>query len=298
MKGIIGELEKIGCPHWRGFPMKRYTTMRLGGAAELIIYPRDSRELVTVLNLLRQREVEWTALGGGSNVIIGPRLGGVVVSTKRLKGMRLYEGGRVEMEAGAILGQVLRKCLKDGLIGLEFAAGIPGTVGGAVVMNAGANGGELKDVIECVWVWHEGREIVLTPEEIGFQYRRSHFPEGSVISRARVKLSHGDGEAGAKRVREFLRKRAETQPVDSSNSGCVFKNPPQIPAGRLLDELGLKGYRIGGASFSTLHANFIVNSGEATIEDVLELIELAKRASYTKRGIVLETEVKILGAHN
>jgi len=298
MDDITRELDKMGCDYSRGFSMDRYTTMRVGGSTELVVYPGNAPQLVEVLTLLTEKGIDWTILGSGSNSIIGPDLKGAVVSTKRLKGIQIGEDGGIEVEAGASLGQTIKKCLKANLVGLEFAAGIPGTVGGALVMNAGANGGEMKDVTERVWVWHEGEEVALSPEEIGFQYRKSGFPEGSVITRALLRLSIGDGKAGEKRVKEYLKRRAATQPVESANSGCVFKNPPEMPAGKLLDELGLKGFRIGAASFSTLHANFIVNAGGARIEDVLELIKIAKERALEERGIVLETELKIIGARN
>ncbi len=296
MKSVAVELEKRGYQVARNLSLARYTTMRVGCTSELVVYPRSAEELAAVLGLLEGMEVPWTVLGGGSNVIIGPELDGVVVSTKRLKRVRVLDGARLEAEAGAVLGQALNLALAGDLRGLEFAAGIPGSVGGGVVMNAGANGRELKDVIECVWVWHGGREVVLTADEIGFEYRKAHLPPGSVVTRARLRLTRGDGARGRAVVRELLKRRAATQPVEKANSGCVFKNPPDIPAGMLLEQLGFKGVRRGGAAFSTVHANFIINLGGATFGDVVALIREARRIAYEKRGIVLETEVKLLGA--
>lgn len=295
MLRIKSALEKHGFMLSAGLPMNRYTTMRIGPEAELVVFPRSSEELVEVLKILNDLEAKWMVLGGGSNVIIGSKLDGVVISTKRMKKVLFEEGAGVMVEAGAVLGQVIKMCLCADLIGLEFAAGIPGTMGGGVVMNAGANGGEMKDVIECVWIWHEGRELKLTRDEVGFGYRRSMLPPGSVVTKTRLRLRRGSGRDAGVRVREYLRRRASTQPIETANSGCVFKNPPEIPAGRLLEELGFKGYRIGNACFSNVHANFIVNLGGAEFNDVVRLIEEAKRAAFERRGIILETEVKILG---
>jgi UDP-N-acetylmuramate dehydrogenase len=295
MLRVKSELEKKGVLLSTGFPMSHYTTMRMGPQAELVVFPRSSGELISVLEILNALEAKWIVLGGGSNVILGSNLDGVVISTKKMKGV-LFEGNAgVVVEAGAVLGQVIKMCLSADLIGLEFAAGIPGTVGGGVIMNAGANGGEMRDVIECVWIWHEGRETELSRDEVGFGYRKSMLPPGSVVTKTRLRLRYGSGRDAGARVRQYLRRRASTQPIETANSGCVFKNPPEIPAGRLLEELGFKGYRIGNACFSHVHANFIVNLGGAEFSDVIRLIEEAKRAAFDRRGILLETEVKILG---
>ncbi|MEE9252130.1 MAG: UDP-N-acetylmuramate dehydrogenase [Thermodesulfobacteriota bacterium] len=295
MKSLIEAFESSGFKYETGFSMNRYTSMKVGGSAEVIVYPRNSSELIDILNLLRSHEVKWMVLGSGSNVIAGDKINGVVVSTKNMKRVDILDGGRVEAESGATLGQVLNLTLKAGLLGLEFATGIPGTIGGGVIMNAGANGGELCDVVERVWVWHEGKEIPINKDEIGFEYRGSHFPTGSVVTRIRLALKPGDTSLSKEAVKLYLKKRNKTQPVEIANSGSVFKNPKEMPAGKLLDDLGLKGYRIGTAKFSERHANFIVNMGGAKPGDVLKLIDFAKNTVYKKTGIVLENEVKIIG---
>jgi len=182
-----------------------------------------------------------------------------------------------------------------GFAGLEFAAGIPGTVGGGIFMNAGANGGEIKDVLETVWVWLGGEEIAIDRKDLKFEYRKSYLPEGSVITRASFGLRQGNPQEIERSVKEYMDKRNRTQPIKMSNTGSIFKNPPEIPAGKLLDELGFKGLSIGGAKFSEMHANFIVNAGCASASDVLGLIEKAKKAALDKRGITLETEVRVIG---
>lgn len=294
---MIKELEKIECEYLCDFPMSRYTSMRVGGAADLIVYPKNHSELVKILNALYSFDIQWVPLGGGSNTVVRDGgIKGVVVSTEKMRGIEVLESGRVVAEAGAVMGTVLNISLRAGLSGFEFAAGIPGTVGGGVVMNAGANGGEIKDVVESVWIWLSGKEMVLSGDELEFGYRKSHLPEGSVVTKATLRLEAGNRKEGEKRVKEYLDKRSKSQPIKTSNCGSVFKNPStQIPAGRLLDELGFKGFQIGGARFSEIHANFIVNFGGASAGDITKLIETGREEVFLRSGMLLETEVKIIG---
>lgn len=296
MSRIVKELDKIGCEYVSRFPMSRYTSMRVGGNVDLIVYPKNQLELIKVFNMLYSLDLDWTVLGGGSNTIISDEgINGVLVSTRRMRDIQILENGKVLAEAGAVLGTILNNTLRAGLSGFEFAAGIPGTVGGGVVMNAGANGGEIKDVLEKVWVWSRDKEIVLSRDEIKFDYRKSDLPKGSVVTRALFSLRVSNRKEIEKRVKDYLDKRSETQPITTSNSGSIFKNPPEIPAGKLLEELGFKGFTIGGARFSELHANFIVNSGSARASDVIRLIQMAREEAFLRKGLLLETEVKIIG---
>ncbi len=292
---LLKDIERTGCEYLVDFPMKRYTSMRVGGTADTVVYPRTSTELIKVLNLLRSLNVPWMVLGGGSNLVV--RDGGirsVVVSTKRIRRIELLKGNRVYAEAGAVLGSVLNFTLRAGLAGLEFAAGIPGTVGGGIIMNAGANRGEMKDVVEEVHLWLDGEEVSLRRDEIEFEYRRSHLPEGAIVVGVEIALSSGGMESG-KLVRAYLSKRWRTQPVEVPSAGCMFKNPKGIPAGRLLDELGFKGFQIGGAKFSEMHANYIVNLGGAIALDIINLVEIARREILLRRGMELDMEVKTIG---
>jgi UDP-N-acetylmuramate dehydrogenase len=296
MKKVIEELKRLGCYYLQNFPMDRYTSLRVGGVADLIVYPRNHLQFVQVLNLLSSVAVPWMVLGGGSNTLVHDEgIQGVVVSTKMMRGIEVLDDGVVVAEAGAVLGSILNMSIRAGLSGFEFAAGIPGTVGGGVFMNAGANGGEIKDVVERVWVWLEGREVVLSRDEIKFEYRKSHLPEGGIVIKATFVLKPGDREEIKRRVKDYLERRSKTQPITMSNCGSVFKNPPEIPAGKLLDELGFKGFRIGGAKFSEIHANFIVNLANARASDVLALIDIAREEALKRRGIELEPEIKIVG---
>jgi len=293
---LISEIENIGCTAISQYPMKKYTWLKVGGLADLVVQPNNNDEFLEVLNLLSSQNIPWVVLGEGSNTIVyDGGISGVVISTKRLKKIEIIDETKVLAESGVIMGTILNKTIKVGLTGFEFAAGIPGTVGGGIFMNAGANEGEIKDVIDTVWIWLEGQEIALSRSEIKFEYRKSNLPEGSVVTKALFRLKHGDSSQSERNVKDYMTKRNSTQPIKMSNIGSIFKNPPDIAAGQLIEELGLKGFAIGGAKFSDLHANFIVNSGNATARDVLELIETAKREALLKRGIKLETEVRVIG---
>lgn len=299
MNDLIMEIETIGCTVSCLYPMKKYTWLRVGGLADLVVQPNNSSEFLELLNLLSSSNVPWVVLGEGSNTIVYDKgISGVVISTKKLKKIEIIDETKVLAESGAILGTILNKTIKAGLTGFEFAAGIPGTVGGGIFMNAGANDGEIKDVVDTVWIWLRGEEIALSRSEIKFEYRKSHLPQGSVITKAIFKLEQGNSSESVRSVKNYMTKRNLTQPIKMSNTGSIFKNPPQIAAGQLIEELGLKGFGIGGAKFSDLHANFIVNSGNATARDVLELIETAKREALLQRGIKLETEVRVIGNEN
>jgi UDP-N-acetylmuramate dehydrogenase len=296
MNDLVREIGLIGCEIVQKYPMKKYTSLHVGGIADLVVTPNNIEEFKKLLDLLSESGVPWVVLGAGSNTIVyDAGIEGVVVSTRKLKHIEISEDNKVYAETGAVLGTILNKTVKAGLTGFEFAAGIPGTVGGGIFMNAGANGGEIKDALETVWVWLDGEEIELDGKNLKFEYRKSYLPAGSVMTRAKFGLERGNRREIECNVKEYMERRNRTQPIKMSNTGSIFKNPPEVPAGKLLDELGFKGVGIGGARFSELHANFIVNSGSASASDVLELIEKARKEALEKRGINLEAEVRIIG---
>ncbi|MFQ5788409.1 MAG: UDP-N-acetylmuramate dehydrogenase [Thermodesulfobacteriota bacterium] len=295
MNRLLAELDKVGCEYNKNYPMKRFTSLRVGGEADLLVYPQNHNVFLRILNILSSLDLRWVVLGGGSNTIVADSgIKGVVIVTKKLRNIEIMKDGIVLAESGAVLGTILKNTIDAGLTGFEFAAGIPGTVGGGIFMNAGANGGEIKDVVERVWIWQNGKEVELSRDEIQFKYRSSNLPEGSVVTKAMFKLKQGNRKESEKNVKDYMDKRNMTQPIKMSNTGSIFKNPQEIPAGRLLDELGFKGLEIGGAKFSEIHANFIVNSGHASTSDILKLIEIAKEEAFLKRGVKLETEVRII----
>ncbi len=296
MSELLNQIQEHGSEAHLEFPMSRYVTLKVGGNAELITYPDSVEKLVEMLNAAYRSSVKTTVLGAGSNTIVKDSgIRGLVISTKKLKNFSITRDGCVLAECGAMLSAIMNKTFNSGLGGFEFAAGIPGTVGGGVYMNAGANGREIKDIVDTVWIWNKGKETQLRRSEINFEYRKTDLPPGCVITKALFKLTKGSRQKSVQNVKEYLTYRNQTQPVKFPNTGSIFKNPEIIAAGKLLENLGLKGYRVGGAKFSELHANFIVNHDRASADDVISLIQLAKKKASDEEGIDLETEVKILG---
>lgn len=275
--------------------LSQLTSWRVGGPAERLFWPADKDDLKRFLSVLPATE-PLTWLGLGSNVLV--RDGGVpgtVVVTSRLRGLSLVEG-RVYVEAGVPCAHLARFCASSGLAGAEFLAGIPGTVGGALAMNAGAFGGEIWDWVEAVeTVDRYGKTHLRSREAYEVGYRRVQGPAGEYFLAAWMRFVPGDPEAGLRRIRELLARRSQTQPTGWPSAGSVFKNPAEEKAGRLIEACGLKGKRIGGAEISRRHANFILNLGGAKAADIEALICLAKEEVERRFGIELEPEVRILG---
>lgn len=277
------------------YPMRKYLYIKVGGEAKRLVYPQNAKSFLELLRRCHESGEKVTVLGAGSNTIITEQgIDGVVISTRRLKEVRI-DGTRVEAECGAMLSSIMNRSIRLGLTGFEFAAGIPGTVGGSIYMNAGANGGEIKDAVKTVHIWHEGEEKELSREEINFEYRKSNLPAGAIVTKAVFELRAGDRKKSEENVRQYLAYRNRTQPVKMANTGSVFKNPPAMSAGELLEGLGFKGLCVGGAKFSEIHANFIVNFNRAKADDIIALIEKAREAALRKRDIALEPEVEIMG---
>jgi UDP-N-acetylmuramate--L-alanine ligase/UDP-N-acetylenolpyruvoylglucosamine reductase len=281
----------------RDEPLAKKTTLRVGGKADLYVEPASENDLAQVLRFCAERSVEFMILGRGSNLLIRDGgIRGVVISLAHPHFSQVSVAGeKLRCGAGARLKQVAIEARRHGLSGLEFLEGIPGSVGGAMRMNAGAMGSWLFDVVETIrFVDRAGSVHERRASEINVEYRgcplfKTHIALGAVlVGQAASK------EAIQSRMDSFSRKRWETQPSQPS-AGCIFKNPKTIPAGKLIDELGLKGTRVGGAAVSDVHANFIINTGTATARDVLGLIEVIKERARSMRGIELETEVEILG---
>lgn len=280
-------------------PMSRHTSLRIGGPADAFVTPLDRAELCDLLALCAEHGLPRTLLGAGFNLLIRDAgLAGVVVCLKKLRGLTLRPGPSVYAEAGVSHGSVTRFCVERGLTGLEFGAGIPGTVGGWIAMNAGIGVREQKDVVrEIEIVTADGDESIrLGREELDFRYRELvGLPDGAVVVAALFAVDESTTEAVREEVDRLLARRHATQPLDVPSCGSVFRNPEGDFAGRLIDRAGLAGERIGGAQISPVHANFIVNLGGARADDVLALIELARERIRKTCGIELETEVRILG---
>ena len=273
-------------------PLREYCSMRVGGPAKLAAFPETAEELASLLRAGGRRVV----LGGGSNVLF-PDEGydGTVIFTTKL--CRLSADGCVlSAQAGVTLSALARKALDCGLGGLAFAYGIPGTVGGGVYMNAGAYGGELRDVLTEVTALFPDGVRTLRGEELALGYRRSFFtdhPE-AVVLRAKLALHGGDQEAIKARMEELSAKRRASQPLEMPSAGSTFKRPEGYFAGTLIEQCGLKGKHVGGAEVSRKHAGFVVNAGGATCADVLALIKKVQDTVFTATGVTLEPEVKII----
>ncbi|MEY2410308.1 MAG: UDP-N-acetylmuramate--alanine ligase, partial [Verrucomicrobiota bacterium] len=294
--GLTGALS-AGSLIRRDEPLARRTTLRVGGTADLYVEPASEADLAATLRFCAAHTLKFTILGRGSNLLIRDGgIRGVVICLAHASFSRLeIAGDRLHAGAGVKLKQVAIEARRAGLTGLEFVEGIPGTLGGSMRMNAGAMGSWLFDVIERIrFMDYEGNAHERDAREVTVEYRgcplfRNHIALGAVL-----KGEPAPAEAVASRMTKFSEKRWESQP-SAPSAGCIFKNPQTIPAGKLIDELGLKGTRVGGAAVSDVHGNFIVNDRGATARDVLNLIEVIKERARTARGIELETEVEIIG---
>ncbi|HPQ43454.1 MAG TPA: UDP-N-acetylmuramate dehydrogenase [Syntrophales bacterium] len=293
-------------------PMSLHTSMGVGGMADVLIVPATNGELKDAVSFFLTEGIPFLPVGNCTNLIVrdgGYR--GVLISLEALRGMKVLNekssaksaSGKndadsvfVHAEAGVSLPAIVDFSVGESLTGLEFCAGIPGSVGGGVKMNAGAWGKELKDVVHSISILDASAEsLEVERKDLLFEYRNLSLPEGTIITGADFHLARGKKEAIRKRIKDFIAKRKEKHPLEYRSAGSVFKNPPGSPAGRMIEEAGLKGLRVGGAEISGKHGNFIVNVGSATAEDVLVLIDTIRRKILDERGISLETELKIIG---
>jgi len=281
--------------------MNRHTSIGVGGRADALAFPESVAELGRLVAMLRAEDVPLFFVGNGTNLIVrDDGFRGVILSTKGLRAVRVESRGEdraaILAEAGASLAEVVALAAREALAGMEFCAGIPGSVGGGIRMNAGAYGSELKDVIESVDLLNdEGNIKSCKREALQFQYRDLALPEGACVAGGVFVLARGSREAVEGRIREILRTRTGKHPLEYRNAGSVFKNPKGMPAGKIIEEAGLKGARIGGAQVSEKHGNFIVNLGSASARDIIGLIELVQQKVLEAKGIALEPEVKIIG---
>ncbi len=281
----------------RGVPMSEITSFRIGGPADLILYPQGLEDLQILMALFRDKGLRYLLLGNGSNILASDR--GVreplINLSHGFKEIR-KQGTKVMAGAGIGLPQLLRFCAANGLSGLEPLAGIPGTVGGGIRMNAGSWGVEIGDITSSLMVMGRAGAITwVKREEVAFGYRGINLPAEDIFLQGEFSLHKGEEPEIAGRMQDFVRRRKETQPLFQPSAGSIFKNPEGIPAGKLIEEVGLKGVRRGNAMVSPLHANFIVNVGDAQARDVLGLIGLIRERVYQEKGTTLELEVQIIG---
>jgi UDP-N-acetylmuramate dehydrogenase len=286
-------LRQAAIPYREGEPLSRHTSMGVGGPAAVMAFPRSADELRATLGLRAELGVPHRVLGGGSNlVVVDEGLDELVVNTGSMTSLAFEADGTVTAEAGASLVNTVVKCCRAGWRGVERAVGIPGSVGGAVVMNAGAYGFSISDVMRDALVYDDSGERLAPAEGFEFRYRGSSIPEGAAVASLTLQLAKEDPAVLREETQRLTRKRIDSQP-GGRNAGCVFKNPRDAAAGQLIDALGLKGTRRGGAVVSPKHANFVVNEGGATAQDVLGLLELVHDAVRREAGVDLELEVRV-----
>lgn len=302
----MGKLERqelvrmLGEGIWFDCPMHQYTTFRVGGEAEVLYEARDLEKLRWLIGYLNQRQIPYLPVGNGSNLLVkdeGLR-GVVILFGGSLASIEKGEGddATIVSGAGASLADLMAHCRDSAMGGLEFLAGIPGTVGGAIAMNSGAFGAEIGErVKEIDLITPQGDLVARDRSEIDFSYRGVSLEKGAVIVRAILELYWEEREVVGKRMADYLARRKETQPLEYPSAGSVFRNPPNDYAGRLIEEAGLKGKRIGGAMISERHANFIINTGGAKAKDILALLSLAQEKVREGTGIKLEPEIRVVG---
>lgn len=283
---------------YRNEPMKKHTTFRIGGPADYYLCPHSAEEIQKVVEICREEMLPYFILGNGSNLLVSDQgYRGVVIQLwKNVSDIRT-EGCLIRAKAGASLAKIAGEALEEGLTGMEFAAGIPGTLGGAVVMNAGAYGGEMKEILREVLVMdEEGKIFTLEKKDLKLGYRTSVVKEkGYIVLGAVLELCPGDRVKIKEKMDELKQKRTEKQPLDMPSAGSTFKRPEGYFAGKLIMDAGLRGFSVGRAQVSEKHCGFVVNTGGATASDVLALIREVQKQVREKFGVELETEVKFLG---
>jgi UDP-N-acetylmuramate dehydrogenase len=306
---VAGALRGPGAADWRAeierrvrgevlrdAPLAPRTAVRVGGPADLLVRPADPDALAALLRAVRELSVPLTILGGGANTLVADAgVRGVVLRLPQGFGEEAQDGSRLLLGAGAPTTRLSSRAHAAGLVGMEFVAGIPGTLGGAVAMNAGTKIGEMKDVVSAVELATADGAGFVPATSLGFAYRTCRLPAGAVITRVQLTLRPGDVAESERIMQQDRDGRRRTQPLDRPTFGSTFTNPPGDFAGRLVEAVGLKGHRVGGATWSDVHANFVSNLGGATARDVLALMRLARTRVEQRFGISLETEVRLVG---
>lgn len=279
-------------------PMKNHTTFRVGGNARYFVEPQTTEELQAVIAYAKNEQMPYYIVGNGSNLLVSDAgYHGIIIHLFKNMSKIEIEDTRITAQAGALLVRVASMARKMSLTGLEFASGIPGTIGGAMVMNAGAYGGEMKDVVKEVTVLKEdGTIVVYSGEEMNFGYRQSRVTkEGGIVLEAVMELQKGDPEEIQARMDELKEQRQRKQPLEYASAGSTFKRPEGYFAGKLIQDAGLRGFCIGDAQVSEKHCGFVINRGNATASELMELIREVQKKVYEDTGVHLETEVKLLG---
>lgn len=295
---VADRFKKISPKLIENEPMKKHTTFKIGGPADMYVSVGSIDELSELLKLAKETQTPYTVIGNGSNILVGDNgIRGLVIEIGSNLAYCEADGDKIYAQAGALLSKIASLAAANSLSGMEEISGIPGTLGGGIYMNAGAYGGEIKNVIKNVtYVDTDGEIITVTGDECNFGYRQSIFTDGKkfVVS-AELDLKKDDKTAISERMADFRKRRCDKQPLAYPSAGSTFKRPEGYFAGALIEQAGLKGYGIGGACVSDLHAGFIINCGDATAKDVLDLISYVQKTVYDKFGVTLEPEVRLLG---
>jgi UDP-N-acetylmuramate dehydrogenase len=279
-------------------PMKNHTSFKVGGNADIMVIPENDVQIAKIVEVCIREGIPFFIMGNGTNIIVRDKgMRGVVIKTCGQFERYTVKDSIIEAESGVLLSKLAEVALEHGLTGLEFASGIPGSLGGAVVMNAGAYDGEMKNVVvRTEYITRDGFTRILEGDEHRFGYRTSLIQEeGGIVLRSRLKLQKGNKEDIKALMDNLNGRRKSKQPLELPSAGSVFKRPPGYFTGKLIEDCGLKGYRIGGAEVSTKHCGFIVNAGGATANDVISLIRHIQNQIKSEHGIELQTEVKIIG---
>ena len=281
-------------------PMSKHTSFKIGGNADIYVTAKTSKDIQTTFQFAKENEIPFVVLGNGSNLLVGDKgIRGIVlkVATEEITIQKEQEYAYVIVQAGEPLAKLAHVLLKESIAGFEFAAGIPGTIGGGVFMNAGAYGGEMKDIVkEVTYLNEEGNLITLPNEKCDFSYRHSYFSSHfGIITQVLLQLPYGKEEEIKNQMEEYAKSRREKQPLAYPSAGSTFKRGTDFITAKLIDECGLKGYTVGKAQVSNLHAGFVVNLGGATAKDVLAVIEHVKQEVLLKTGKQIELEIKLLG---
>lgn len=289
--------DDLGCEYLTDAVLKDYTSFKIGGKADLMIFPDSTEKLSAILENANTNNIKIFVLGKGSNLLVSDDgVNAAVINTCKLNSIELIEDNVIKCECGVSLSRLCRFALENSLSGLEFAFGIPGSAGGAAYMNAGAYGGEMKDVlISCDHINPNGTVSSYKGNELSLGYRHSAYSNNNlIITLLTLKLTKGRKEDIRSKMDELIAKRKEKQPLEFPSAGSTFKRPEGYFAGALIEQCGLKGYTCGGAQVSTKHAGFVVNIGSASARDVLNVIEHCRKTVFEKTGVMLEPEVKII----
>lgn len=278
--------------------MKNHTSFRVGGPADILVLPRDVKEIFGTIKLCKDSDIPFLVIGNGTNLLVRDKgIRGIVIKLSKNFSDIAISDNFITCKAGVLLSTAAKFALKNSLSGLEFAHGIPGTVGGATIMNAGAYDGEMSDVVSKVKILNPDGDIVeMKKDDLNFSYRKSSLQDtDNTLLEIEMELVPGDFKAIKEKMSELFARRKAKQPLNVPSAGSTFKRPKNSFAGYLIEKAGLKGYRVGGALVSEIHAGFIVNDNNATCEDIIKLIEHVQNEVMNKFNVILEPEIKIVG---